>query len=365
LSATANIGLQSLDIENFRNIKRASLSFSPSINLITGLNAAGKTSLLEAIYCLGRVRSFRALNANHLVHEGESSYRLVGRIGLTGGRTIPIGMERLQGNYRIHLEGQSVQRLSDLAGRFPVQIMTSDTANILSGGPGYRRQSLDWALFHVEQGYRLLWQRYSRVLRQRNAALRAHAPPAQIMTWDRELTDAADGLDRLRHDYIADLEPYIQNELESLLPGRSLSLRYSSGWPRDVALETALKNNLDKDLAQGYTHCGPHRADMLLLVDSKPVQNSFSRGQQKAMIVAFLMGQVKFQHALNAPRGALLLDDLGSELDEEHQSRILLCLKEIGTQVFVTAINSHTAKLAEWPGMKRFHVEHGVVREVL
>jgi DNA replication and repair protein RecF len=365
LSATANIGLQSLDIENFRNIKRASLLFSPSINLITGFNAAGKTSLLEAIYCLGRVRSFRALNANQLVREGESSYRLVGRIGLSSGRSIPIGMERHRGNYRIHLEGQPVQRLSDLAGRFPVQIMTSDTANILNGGPGYRRQSLDWALFHVEQGYRLLWQRYSRVLRQRNAALRAHAPPAQIMTWDRELTEAADSLDRLRRNYIAELEPYIQNELENLLPGVLLSLRYSSGWPRDVSLEAALKSNLDKDLAQGYTHCGPHRADMVLMVDSKPVQNSFSRGQQKALIVAFLMGQVKFQHALDAPRGALLLDDLGSELDEAHQSRILLCLKEIGTQAFVTAINSQTAKLAEWPGMKRFHVEHGVVREVL
>lgn len=311
------------------------------------------------------MRSFRTLNANHLVHEGESSYRLVGKIGLTGGRSIPIGMERLQGHYRIHLEGQPVQRLSDLAGRFPVQIMTSDTANILNGGPGYRRQSLDWALFHVEQGYRVLWQRYSRVLRQRNAALRAHTPAAQIMIWDRELTDAAEGLDRLRRTYLTDLEPYIQHELESLLPGRSVSLRYASGWPRDLTLEAALKKNIDKDLAQGYTHCGPHRADMVLMVDGSPVQSNFSRGQQKAMIVAFLLGQATYQHALNAPRGALLLDDLGSELDDEHQSRILRCLKEIGTQVFVTAIDSHTAKEADWPGMKRFHVEHGMVREVL
>lgn len=232
------------------------------------------------------MRSFRTLNANHLVHEGQSSYRLVGRIGLTGGRSIPIGMERLKGNYRIHLEGQQVQRLSDLAGRFPVQIMTSDTANILNGGPGYRRQSLDWALFHVEQGYRALWQRYSRVLRQRNAALRAHTPPAQIMIWDRELADAAEGLDRLRRAYLADLEPYIQNELESLLPGRSLSLRYSSGWPRDLTLEAALRKNIDKDLAQGYTHYGPHRADIVLMVDGRPVQTNFSRGQQKAMILA-------------------------------------------------------------------------------
>lgn len=358
-------GLLSLDIGNFRNIERASLSFSSAVNLITGPNAAGKTSLLEAIYCLGRVRSFRTLNANQLIREGQSSYRLVGRINLTGGRTIPIGMERLQGSYRIHLQGQKVLRLSDLAGRFPVQIMTSDTANIINGGPGYRRQSLDWSLFHVEQGYRIVWQRYTRVLRQRNAALRSRTPPAQIMAWDRELADAAESLDRIRRDYLADLEPYVRNELGSLLPGRSLTLRYLSGWSKDTAFPAVLKKTLEKDLAQGYTHCGPHRADIVLMVDGQPVQTSFSRGQQKAMILAFLMGQVKLQHALNAPRGTLLLDDLGSELDKEHQSRILNCLKEIGTQVFVTTIDSNTADLAEWPTMKRFHVEHGVLREVL
>ncbi len=293
------------------------------------------------------------------------SYRLVGRIGLMGGRTIPIGMERLQGNYRIHLEGQQVQRLSDLAGRFPVQIMTSDTANILNGGPGYRRQSLDWALFHVEQGYRETWQRYNRVLRQRNAALRAHVPPAQILAWDREFVDAAESLDQLRRNYLADLEPYIQNELESLLPGRTLSLRYLSGWPKDTMLQAILKKTLEKDHTKGYTHSGPHRADIVLMVDGRTVKTNFSRGQQKALILAFLMGQLKMQNALNVPRGALLLDDLGSELDEEHQSRILICLKEIGTQVFVTAIDSRAENLAEWPIMKRFHVERGVVREVL
>jgi DNA replication and repair protein RecF len=311
------------------------------------------------------VRSFRTLDANQLISEGHSFYRLVGRIGLEGGRTIPIGMERLQGNYRIHLEGQQVQRLSDLAGRFPVHIMTSDTANILNGGPGYRRQALDWALFHVEQGYRAIWQRYARVLRQRNAALKARRAPAQIMAWDVELTDAAQHLDRLRRTYLTALEPYVQTELESLLPGRSLSLRYHSGWTKDAVFDAVLKRTLEKDLANGYTHCGPHRADVLLMVDGKPVQTNFSRGQQKAMIVAYILGQVKLQHALKALRGALLLDDLGSELDTEHQSRILDCLREIGTQVFVTAIDSHAVKLAEWPAMKRFHVEHGVIREVL
>jgi len=341
------------------------LSFSPAVNFITGANAAGKTSLLEAIYCLGRVHSFRTLDAGNLVRDGQMAYRLVGRIGLEGGRAIPIGIERQQGKYRVHLEGRAVYRLSDLASRLPVQILTGDTANILGGGPAYRRQSLDWALFHVEQEYRGFWQRYTRVLRQRNAALKARAPATQIVAWDSELALAAEGLDRLRHEYLAALQPYVQTELETLLPGRSLSLRYSSGWPRDVAFEFVLQKSLERDLARGHTQNGPHRADFCILVDGRPVQAIFSRGQQKALVVAFLLGQAKLQQAGSAVRGVFLLDDLGSELDVEHQSRVLACLREIGTQVFVTAIHSYAIDQSIRSVGKRFHVEHGAVREML
>jgi DNA replication and repair protein RecF len=358
-------GLLSLDIGNFRNIKDARLSFSPAINLITGANAAGKTSLLEAIYCLGRVRSFRTTDANHLVQTGQSAYRLLGRIGSTGRRMVPIGLERCQGRYRIHLDGRNVLRLSDLAGCFPVQIMSGDTPNLLNGGPGYRRQSLDWALFHVEQGYREIWQRYTRTVRQRNAALRAHAPKTQIIAWDGELVDAAEKLDRVRHHYLSSLEPYVQKELGNLLPGRMLSLRYLAGWPKELSLQAALSKTLEKDLALGYTHYGPHRADIVLLMDGSSVRSNFSRGQYKAIHLGYLMGQVKMQYGLNVRGGAFLLDDLGSELDAVHQSRILDCLKDIGTQVFVTAIDTHAVNLTAWSEMKRFHVEHGVIQEVL
>jgi DNA replication and repair protein RecF len=278
---------------------------------------------------------------------------------------MPIGLERNQGKFRIHLEGRAVHRLSDLAGRFPVQILSGDTANILTGGPAYRRQSLDWALFHVERTYRSLWQRYARVLRQRNAALKARAPAAQVAAWDSELALAAGGLDRVRQGYVAELEPYVRSELETLLPGRSLTLRYHAGWTQDVSFESVLKRNVERDLLRGHTQYGPHRGDLVILVDGRPVQANFSRGQQKTLTVAFLLGQARLQQAANAPRGAFLLDDLGSELDADHQSRILACLMEIGTQVFVTAIDSHVLDFAAWPVGKRFHVEHGAVREML
>ncbi len=357
--------MQRLDIGQFRNIETARLTFSPGLNLITGPNAAGKTSLLEAVYCLGRVRSFRTAQPDQLIRQGQSAFRIVGRVGLPDGRVIPVGIERRPGNYDIHLEGRPLRRLSDLAGRFPVHLMTGDTANILNGGPRYRRQSLDWALFHVEHSYRNAWQRYARALRQRNAALKEHTPVAQVTVWDSELVAAAALLDHLRRDYLDELSRHVARELAVLLPGKEFVVRYQPGWARDLSLPEALEKSLEKDRVRGYTHAGPHRADYSLLLDDRPVQAHYSRGQQKTVIVGFLLGQVKLQHALEVPRGVFLLDDLASELDVEHQARVLAGLAELETQVFVTAIDSRALDLAAWPVHKRFHVEHGDIREVV
>jgi DNA replication and repair protein RecF len=358
-------GLQSLDIGQFRNIETAQLAFSPDLNLITGPNAAGKTSLLEAVYCLGRVRSFRTPDTDQLIRHGQAAFRVVGRVGLQDGRVITVGIQRRPGHYDIHLEGRPLRRLSDLAGRFPVHLMTGDTTNILNGGPRYRRQSLDWALFHVEHSYRNTWQRYAKALRQRNAALKDHVPAAQVTAWDGELVDAAAALDRLRRNYLSGLSGHVARELAVLLPGKGFDIRYQPGWAKDLSLSDALEKSLDKDRSRGYTQAGPHRADYALLVDDRPAQTHYSRGQQKTIIVGFLLGQVKLQHALEAPKGVFLLDDLASELDAEHQARVLAGLAELETQVFVTAIDTHALDLAAWPLHKRFHVEHGVIREVV
>ena len=358
-------GLLSLDIVNFRNIEAARLIFSRGVNLVTGPNAAGKTSLLEAIYCLGRVRSFRTLDSNQLIRNGCTGYRLVGRIGLNEGRIIPIGIERQQRAFRVHLEGRALRRLSDLAGRFPIHVMAGDTVNILNGGPRYRRQSLDWALFHVEQVYRDVWQRYARALRQRNAALRSHAPVAQVSAWNHELVDAAETLDCLRRRYLANLEPHVRNGLQDLLPGLDLYIQYQPGWNKDRPLGEVLEMTLEKDCAHGYTHAGPHRADFILRDDKTAVQARLSRGQQKTLLLGFLMGQIKLQHALNAAPGVFLLDDLRSELDSDHQARVLRNLSDLQVQVFVTAIDPDTQYAADWPVDKVFHVKHGVIQEVI
>jgi DNA replication and repair protein RecF len=357
--------LQSLEICDFRNIASASLAFSPGLNLISGENAAGKTSLLEAVYCLGRVRSFRTPVSAQAIRDGQPAFRLVARVVSQTGRQVPIGIERQHRDLRVHLDGQPVRRLSDLAGCFPVQVMSGDTPTILNGGPRYRRQTLDWALFHVEQTYREVWQRYARALRQRNAALRAQSPMQQVTAWDAEIVDAAERLHDFRSHYFEMLEPWLQAEVKQLLPDKRLVVRYQSGWPVNMSLGEALSGSLEKDQRQGFTQYGPHRSDFSTLINGQAVVAHCSRGQQKAVVVSFLLAQVQLQQDRSAPVGAFLLDDLTSELDARHQTRVLSALRDLNSQVFVSAIEPDADTTVVWPEVKKFHVEHGVVQEVV
>jgi DNA replication and repair protein RecF len=359
------MGLQSLDIRDFRNIQNANLKFSSGLNLITGTNAAGKTSLLEAIYCLGRARSFRTGIAGESVRYGQNSYRLVGQVCQKGGRTVPVGIERQLTGLQVHLDGRSIRRLSDLAGSFPVQVMSGDTDSILEGGPRYRRQTIDWALFHVEHPYREYWQRYTRALRQRNAALRARLAVQQVRAWDTELVETGDQIDRMRKQYFEDLQPKLQYVLSNLLPGTAASLRYQSGWPSGQELAEVQAQAMERDRVRGYTQYGVHRADFRILVNGHNARSHCSRGQQKALTVGFMLAQIGLQQDRDVGLGAFLLDDFTSELDAAHQERVLCALSDLQAQVFVTAIEGIRTDHTAWHETKRFHVEHGEIQEVL
>lgn len=358
-------GLHSLSVANFRNIAAASLAFSRGLNLIHGANGSGKTSLLEAIFCLGRVRSFRSPHAEQAIRYDQPSWQLVGRIYGQDGQLYPLGIERSRSGLTVHFKGETVRRLSDLAGNFPVQILSADTATIFSGGPRFRRQVLDWALFHVEPAYRDLWQRYSRALRQRNAALRAQAVNRLVQVWDEELVATATVIDQLRRTYLNELTVFLSSERTALLPGTSVGLRYLSGWPASASLEETLTVGLDRDRLYGTTQHGVHRADFRLSIDGHDIEGHCSRGQQKALLVAFLLAQIRVQQARGKAPGAFLLDDLPSELDAATQGLVFQALRDLQVQVFVSQISTEVACGTGWPEVREFHVEHGVIHEVL
>lgn len=355
------MGLINLAVRDFRNIAVADLQFSQELNLITGSNGAGKTSLLEALYFLGRAQSFRTSHPTALIREGSTAFLIRGQVQDLHGQTVTVGIQRDQAESQIRLGAHPVRHLAELIAHFPFQLITPDSHRLLEGGPRYRRRFLDWGVFHVEPNFFPVWQRYSRALRQRNAALRNRATPREIRLWDVELVSATDLLDQMRRHYWEQLLPVLDVYASTLTELTALHWEYRPGWPRKQDFAEALNEGLEADRRQGYTRHGPHRADLLPTVEGEPAQERISRGQQKQIAIALMLAQAAVYQRLTGQACLFLIDDLASELDGAHRLRVLEHLHALKAQIFLTAIDADSILATVWPERRRFHVEHGRV----
>ncbi|WJW75510.1 DNA replication/repair protein RecF [Thiohalobacter sp. IOR34] len=359
------MAVDSLSLRHFRNLEGAQLDFSPGFNLITGANGAGKTSLLEALFYLGRARSFRTRQAGQLIQAGQAAFLILGRLSQPDSGSLPVGIEYGRQGQRIRLGGRPLQQVAELVERLPLQLLNQDSHLLIEGGPRHRRRFLDWGVFHVEPGFYSLWRDYSRALRQRNAALRGRAVPGQVQVWDSALVEAAGRLDAMRRAYLERLRPHFQALLSELTEMKAIDLAYRAGWPERQAYAEALQAGLESDLRQGFTKFGPHRADLLLSIGGVPVQSRLSRGQQKQLIMALHLAQARLYVAERGRPCLFLVDDLPAELDAGHRERLLEQLRLQSAQVFVTAIEPQQIPRLDWVEPRRFHVEHGQVQEMV
>lgn len=191
---------------------------------------------------------------------------------------------------------------------------------------------------------------------QRNAALRQHSLLHQV--WDEQLSSCGEGLDRSRREFFRRLEPEFREIATQLLPDTDPNLAFESGWDRGERLQDVFRASQPMDLRRGYTGHGPHHADLRLTLHLDGSPSLPSHGQQKVLVIALRLAQLRLfiQHA-DRPC-VLLADDLAAELDSAHQQRILAGLEGVGAQVFMTAL---TDQLGVNPNAdaKVFHVEHG------
>ena len=355
-----------LSIDQFRNLEPVKLQCSPRMNLFIGANAAGKTSLLEALYILGRARSFRASNLDKAIQVGHDQFRIVAQVLSASEREIPVGISRHKNQLIARIDGNPVKRLSELAALFPVQWVGGNLHRLLEDGPAYRRQYLDWGMFHVKHGYIQAWKRFQKLLKQRNAALRTARSTQEVQAWDGELSRVGEALHVLRESYVLELAHGLQEVAAELLPSsKPLEIRYRRGWAGDQSYADALNASLPRDREQGFTRPGPHRADLGLYCAEQPVSEQLSRGQLKLLVIGLQLAQARLLKASKDQSSLFLIDDLGAELDQENQARVMSLLNNVDAQVFATAIEMPDVSNWEIASMKRFHVKHGTVSEVV
>ena len=342
---------------HFRCLEKVEVKLGPRFNLISGANASGKTSLLEALAYLGRGKSFRGANTLNLVQHGKEDFVLFGEVDRGEGR-LALGVRNGREGLEVRIGGENASGSAALAQALPLQVIDPEVHNLIAGGPELRRRFLDWVAFHVEHDHLMIWRRFRRALKQRNAALKSKAGEAAIRSWNAEFLDLAQELDGSRQRVLEVTIDSLKEHGYALLE-TELAFEYQRGWAKEKTLKESLEKGIERDMQMGATQFGPHRADIKVSYDERQARKLVSRGQQKLLASSMILAATETaQAALEKPL-LLLLDDPAAELDGDSIARLMAAVAALGCQVVATSLDPGALVFPEKPVM--FHVEHGTV----
>ncbi len=346
------MGLQSLELRNFRLFDELTLTPDPSaVTVLISPNGTGKTSVLEAVYALATASSFRTTSAADMIRNGTTVAEVHGILTHRERRLqVDLTMSRGARNVvkRMLVNNQKPSSRADLAEALPVTVFTPEGVDMIRQGPDGRRHFLTTLMTDVYVHSSDVVERFERVLRQRNALLRsAQTAPftadsaRELDVWTQDVVTIGEELVLVREDIVRRLQPLVAANYQDL-SGRSESVRvtYERSWVGDLG--EALARSRDDDRFRGYTTVGPHRDDILVALDGRDARRQASQGEQRSLALALRLAG----HALvRDERGVdplLLLDDVFSELDPVRSERLLHLLPH-GQTLVTTASPLPTA----------------------
>lgn len=356
--------LLKLDIHSVRNIHHATITPSPRINFIYGENASGKSAFLEAIFILGRARSFRSASPKAVIHF-DHDYLIVTAQAVTAqGAPLHLGVQMDQKTFICRINHQSTPNRAGLAYALPLQLIYPKSHELLEAGPQIRREFLDWGVFNNDRAFLPAWRNYKKALLQRNSLIKTK-DPQYIHVWDKELAYYGTIVQDCRQNYLHQLTPVFIEIIGRFLAIEGIELKLLSGWDNAESLQQALENDIEKDIRYGFTHSGPHRADLQILINGKLAKDIISRGQLKLLVISLKLAQVQLLASETGDPGCILIDDFAAELDVFNRAKLLTQLTSMNCQAFVTATEvNEFGDLTKLKNYKMFHVEHGQVNPV-
>ena len=336
--------LQELKLHQFRNFNTAAWQFAPKLNIISGMNGAGKTSILEAIYFLAHGRSFRAKELNRMMQQNCSQFTIFAE-ALESEGNFSLAMQRsMNGDHKNRLDHSELKSASQVAERLPVLLFNPESFQLLMGGAKNRRQLLDWGVFYQYPEIRQHYLNVKKSLKQRNAALKQKLPRAQIKLWEHTMVESALCINQARNQYFTELLAVSQPLLNEFSEQHLLSFQYEQGWPLSETLSETWERSFVQDARAGLTHYGPHQADLKIIAQQKPARDILSRGQQKLLISLLKLAQGQLLQQVTKKAPIYLLDDLDSELDAAHQHLLNTHLAATPAQVLLTCIDPMKAR---------------------
>ena len=354
--------LAHLRLRDFRNYARLDADFAPGFHLLLGDNAQGKTNILEAIYLMATLRSFRGVGGAQMIRHGQRGYFVGGNVVGQGDHEIKMFWSARE--RKLALDGQPVKKLADYFGTLRTVVFCTEDLQLVKGAARARRRFLDLLLAQTQTGYLPLLQRYMHTVRARNALLKQRSgDEAALDSFSAELVKLGNEIIRARRELAPKFSPLarlayrrISNDAEEL------RIEYQPSVKTDFAVELA--QSRPREQTYRSTLVGPHRDDLRLLLNEKSAAQFGSEGQKRTLAIALKMAQTEFLAGIHGSPPILLIDDVMGELDVKRRSGFLPLLEQArrtGGQVFMTATEEN------WPSelgkdLQRWEVANGTLK---
>lgn len=373
----------SLALRDFRSFERLELDVPPAGFVLVGENGAGKTNLLESVYYLSLLRSVRGARDVDVVRFGADGFFVEARVCVNESHVVSVGFERQGRKKRVRRDGAVLERLSDALGALPAVMFSPGDVALVSGAPSARRRFLDIMLALSSRGYLHALQQYRAALDRRNAALRDSARlgargTAGIEVWEPALVEHGAHLWQARRAWVASVASRFTDRCAAIGERGVVELRYRSalespdgGLPAAptaalaaalaAALTAALAARRASDLRQGITQVGPHRDDLLMLLDHRDLRTFGSAGQQRTAAIAMRALEAETLRNACAAAPVFLLDDPFAELDAGRSQRVLSLLGDVGLGQTILAVPRESDIPRELTSLPRFRVAGGRV----
>ncbi|EIW00219.1 DNA replication/repair protein RecF [Thermoanaerobacter siderophilus] len=357
--------VKELFVDNFRNLQKQKIEFCEGINIFYGLNAQGKSNLLESIRLLSMGRSFRGSKTTELIKFGEDYFYVKAIICQENNdKKIEFGYKKNE-NKVIKVNGNKIKSTSELLGQLLTVIFSPEDLNIIKEGPSYRRKYLDSCISVVEKNYLYNLMQYNKILINRNKLLKTIKEGKNrsiLEIFDDQLVEYGAKIIVVRQSYLKNVEINIKkflleisNETAEIVYLNSVGLKDASD--EEIVkkrLKEKLLKNIDLDLKYLTTQVGPHREDFKIIINGYDSRVYSSQGQQRTVALCLKLSEFEILKKETGEKPILLLDDVMSELDENRKKYILERLQ--GFQTFIT----HTTK-RDLKGDCYFKISNGVV----
>ena len=363
--------LHTLQLTHFKNYTGQGIALSPGINCFVGLNGMGKTNVLDAVHYLCLTKSHKGLPDKLLVQHDAPFLRVEGVFEMEGAKHKVVLKMPSDKRKELEVNGTTITRLADHIGRFPAVMIAPDDVDLVQEGSEERRRYLDTTLSQISPEYLQHLLIFNNLLKQRNALLKTFAAqryfePVLLEAIDRQMPRPAAAIQSERFAMLGKIQPIFE-ELYRTISGHreQAQIEFHSDWPEKQDYYAVLQENLEKDRYSERTAAGPHRDDLIFLLDGYPLKKFASQGQLKSFLLALRLAQFEYLRAEKKQEPILLLDDIFDKLDGQRVKHLVALLLERNVrQILIT--DTQRPRIEEVVGSldaeyRIFEVENGAI----